>query len=88
MLHVFQARMRDGDAMADAGGAKPLTLNQRIEDDAGINAGGFRGAGGEILKHLLLAARMKARENAFGRNQIREIHICNVAARAALQASR
>ena len=81
------APMRNGDAAADAGGAQPLALQQRIQDVARVEPGELGGALRELLQRLLLGLGLQRRKYRFRRYEIGEIHDLSLASpRRALNA--
>jgi hypothetical protein len=58
--------MRDGDAVADAGRAQALPLQERVEDLTLRHAEGAAGMGADLLQEVLLAVRPQARKDSFG----------------------
>src|SRR5262249_10647609 len=74
-FELRQLAMRDGDAVADAGGAELLALLQDLEDLALALAGELGGACRELLDRLLLAVDLKRGNDRLRRNEIGERHM-------------
>jgi hypothetical protein len=55
--------VRNGNAAADAGGAQPLALQQRIQDFARIDAGELGRALRQLLQRLLLGLGLERRKS-------------------------
>ncbi len=68
-----QLAVRDRDAMADAGGAEALALQQRLENRSLGQTRDLGRALGELLQKLLLALRLQRRDDACLRDEIRKI---------------
>ena len=60
--------------MADAGGAQALTLQNGVENVALGEAGQPRGGLADFLKRLFLGLGLQRRQNAFGFEEIAQIH--------------
>jgi hypothetical protein len=72
---VFNAAMGDGDAMAYAGGAKPLPANQATKQFVRINIGNIlRNGVGEQLQCAFFAAPFNTAEGALGIDQGLNLH--------------
>ena len=66
--------VRDGDALADAGRAEALALQQRVEDGALVEAGEARRMRGELVQRLLLAGNAHRRNDRLGRQEFEQGH--------------
>ena len=69
-----QLAVRNGDAIADAGRAELLALQQHFEDRALVLAGQFGRARGQLLDRLLLAVDLERRNDRVRRDEIGERH--------------
>ena len=66
--------MRDGNAIANAGGAQPFALQDDVEYLALGKSGDFRGLGRQFLQQLFLGVCLERRQNGVLRNQISKRH--------------
>ena len=62
--------MRNGDALAEASRAKPLTLEQGVEDIALLQPGEPRRARRQLLEKLLLGLDLEGSNDCFGADEI------------------
>src|SRR6476469_9013898 len=69
-LQPNELAMRDGDTLAEPGRAQPLTLQQRVEDVALLQAGEPRRARRQILKQLLLGLDLERGNHRLGADEI------------------
>src|SRR5690606_10734507 len=67
--------MGNGNAVADAGGAEALALEQRFEDVPFVEAGQLGRMCGQLLKGLFLAIDFERRQDGLRRKQIGQSHI-------------
>ena len=74
LVELRELAMGDGNAVADAGRAELLPLQQRLENHPLALAGQFRGAGGQFLDHLLLAGDLQCRNDRVRRHKVGERH--------------
>jgi hypothetical protein len=68
------ANVRDGDAIADAGGAQTLALQQHIENGPFVQPGQFRRTSRQLLQRLFLAAHPQVWYDALRADQINDLH--------------
>ncbi len=71
--HVAELRqlaVRSGDAVADAGGAELLPLQQDFENGLLVLPGEFGRLGGDLLQRLLLPVDLHGRDDRVRRNEI------------------
>ena len=66
--------MGNGDAVAHAGGAEALALEQNVEDLPLAGAGELHRPPGQLLEQLLLAAHLEPSHDGSRRDQVRNIH--------------
>ena len=69
-----QLAVRNGDAVADRGGAELLALQQDFQNRALVLAGEFGRARGEFLDRLLFIVDLERRNNRVRRDEIGERH--------------
>jgi hypothetical protein len=67
--------MRDGDAIAHAGGAEPLALQNDVKHFALGKPGDFRSLGRQFLQQLFLGVCLERGQNRVLRNQISKRHV-------------
>jgi hypothetical protein len=73
-IQARQFAVRDGDAIANAGGAEALSFHQGRENRPLRLAGDLGGAARKILQRLLLAGRAQLGDNRLRCQQIRDFH--------------
>ena len=74
LVELRQLAVRDRDAVADAGLAELLPLQQTLEKAALVLPGQLGCAGGKLLQRLLLAIDLERRHDGIGRDEIGERH--------------
>jgi hypothetical protein len=67
--------VRDGDAVAEAGGAELLAPQQGFEHRPGIELGEGGGMGRKLLQQLLLAGCPEIRNHAFQTEDLAQLHV-------------
>ena len=70
-LALGELAVRNGDAVADAGRAEPLALQDRIEDLARRQARDQRRALAHLLQRLLLAVHSQSGQDGVRRKKLR-----------------
>ena len=74
LVELCELAVRDGDAVADAGRAELLTLQQDLVDGAFVLAAELGRLSGEFLQGLLLSVDLERGNDRVGRDEIGERH--------------
>ena len=74
LFQLGELAVRNGDAIADGGGAELFALQQNLEHRAFVLPGQDGRPRRQFLQRLLLAVDLQRRENRLGRDQIGNRH--------------
>ncbi len=73
-VQVGHLAVRNGDAVADAGGAQPLAFHKDVEDGPLVQPGDIGRPPGEVLQGLFLAGGAQIRDNGLGTDELVDFH--------------